>query len=290
MSLITLTQSMGCQGREIAKLVADRLNLELYDDARLQKTLQSMGKGFENLKKFDEKAPGFFDRIISNQPDIFLDLMEAAIYEVAKNGAGVIIGHGGSFLLRDFGCALHVLIYANRSSRVRNIAEQQRISREVADRLLGKSDENQAGFFQFAFHREWNDLSLFDLVISTEKLSPTSVSKIIVEAAQNQEVKTCSLTALDAMDRLSLKKKIEAALLKNNFDPRYIHITLPDKGVVLIRGLTESQDELTRIKEIVSAVEGAREVRSEVFSQASCINLRSSRIICGLNPINDVCL
>lgn len=264
MSLITLTQSMGCQGREIAKLVADRLNLELYDDARLQKTLQSMGKGFENLKKFDEKAPGFFDRIISNQPDIFLDLMEAAIYEVAKNGAGVIIGHGGSFLLRDFGCALHVLIYANRSSRVRNIAEQQRISREVADRLLGKSDENQAGFFQFAFHREWNDLSLFDLVISTEKLSPTSVSKIIVEAAQNQEVKTCSLTALDAMDRLSLKKKIEAALLKNNFDPRYIHITLPDKGVVLIRGLTESQDELTRIKEIVSAVEGAREVRSEV--------------------------
>ena len=264
MSLITITQNWGCQGPEIAKLVADHLNLELYDDARLLKTFQSVGKGFENLKKFDEKVPGFFDRIISNKPDIFLDLMEAVIYEVAKKGAGVIIGHGGQFLLRDFGCALHVLIFASRSTRVRTVVEQQKVSREVADRLIGKSDENQAGFFQFAFHREWNDLSLFDLVISTEKLTPASVSKIIVEAAQNQEVKTCSLTALDAMDRLSLKKKIEAALLKNNFDPRYIHITLPDKGVVLIRGLTESDGELARLKEVVGAVEGAREVRSEV--------------------------
>ena len=167
-------------------------------------------------------------------------------------------------LLQDFGCALHVLIYANRSTRIQNVVERQKISREVADRLIRKSDDNQAGFFQFAFHREWNDLSLFDLVISTEKMTPTSVSQIIVEAAQNQEVKTCSLTALDAMDRLSLVKQIEAALLKNNFDPRYIHTAAPEKGVVLIRGLTESEDDLTRLKAVVGAVDGVREVRSEV--------------------------
>jgi cytidylate kinase len=264
MSLITITQSMGCPGEEIAKLVADRLDLELYDDARLQRTVQTMGKELQDLKHFDEKAPGFFDRLISNKPDIFLDLMEAVIYEVAKKGAGVIIGHGGQFLLRDFGCALHVLIYADRSTRVRQVMEHKAISREVADRLIRKSDDNQAGFFQFAFHREWNDLSLFDLVISTEKMTPPSAVNIIVAAAQNQEVKTCSLTALDAMDRLSLEKKIEAALLKNNFDPRYLHLTVPDKGVVLVKGLTESDDEMNKLKEVVAAVEGVSEVRSEV--------------------------
>ena len=31
MSLITVTQSKGCEGEKIAKLVADSLNLELYD-------------------------------------------------------------------------------------------------------------------------------------------------------------------------------------------------------------------------------------------------------------------
>ena len=57
---------------------------------------------------------------------------------------------------------------------------------------------------------------------------------IIVAAAQSQEMKTCSLTALDAMDRLSLEKKIEAVLLKNNFNPLYIHVTVPDKGIALV--------------------------------------------------------
>jgi len=160
--------------------------------------------------------------------------------------------------------ALHVLIYADWSTRVRHMMEKEKISREVAERLIRKSDDNQAGFFRFAFHRAWNDLSLFDLVISTEKMTPAAAVDIIVEAAQNQEMKTCSLTALDAMDRLSFEKKIEAALLKNNFDPRYFHVTVPDKGVVLVRGLTESDDDRKRLEEVLGAVEGVSELRSEV--------------------------
>jgi cytidylate kinase len=255
---------MGSAGEEIAKLVAATLNLELYDDNKLQQTAQSMGKELDDLKQFDEKAPGFFDRLISYKPDMLLDLMEALIYEVAKKGAGVIIGHGGQFLLRDFGCALHVLVYGSHSSRVQHAAKQEGISREAAERLIRKSDDNQSGFFQFAFHREWNDLSLFDLVISTEKMTPPSAAEIIVAAAQNQEVKTCSLTALDAMDRLSLEKKIDSVLLKNSFNPLYIHVTVPEKGVALVRGLTESDDDLNRLHKIVGAIDGVREVRYEV--------------------------
>lgn len=264
MPLITITQGLGCTGEEIAERVAAALNVQLYDDARLQQTAQTMGKEFDGLKQFDERAPGFFDRLVSNKPDMFLDLVEALIYEVAKKGEGVIIGHGGQFLLRDFGCALHVLIYATHSTRIQQVARKEEISREVAERLVRKSDENQSGFFQFAFHREWNDLSLFDLVISTEKMTPPSAAEIIVKAAQNQEVKTCSLTALDAMERLSLEKKIEAALLKNSFNPLYFHISVPEKGVALVRGLSESNDDMNRLQKIVSAVEGVREVRNEV--------------------------
>jgi hypothetical protein len=54
MSLITITQSMGCTGDEIAKLVADSLKLDLYDDARLQRTIQGMGQELEDLKGFND--------------------------------------------------------------------------------------------------------------------------------------------------------------------------------------------------------------------------------------------
>ena len=157
-----------------------------------------------------------------------------------------------------------MLVYATHSSRVRQVVKQENVSREVAGRLIQKSDDNQTGFFRFAFHREWNDLSLYDLVISTEKMMVQSAAHIIVEVAQSQEMKTCSLTALDAMDRLSLEKKIEAVLLKNSFNPLYIHVTMPDKGVALVRGLTESDEEMHRLQTIVGAVDGVREVRCEV--------------------------
>ncbi|MGD2098656.1 MAG: cytidylate kinase family protein [Desulfobacterales bacterium] len=264
MSLITITQRMGCAGEEVAKIVADTLKVELYDDARLQQTAQTMDNKFEDLKSFDEKAPGFFDRLISKKPAMFLDLMEAAIYKVAKKGEGVIIGHGGQFLLRDVDCALHVLIYAQRSTRIEQVAHQAGVSREVAERLIRKSDSNQRGFFQFAFHREWNDLSLFDLVISTEKMAPASAAEIIINATQDQNVKNCSLTALDAMERLSLEKKIEAAILENNFNTLFIHISVPQKGVALVSGLTESMEDRRRLTKIVGAVDGVREVGNEV--------------------------
>ena len=51
--------------------------------------------------------------------------------------------------------------------------------------------------------------------------------------------------------------------LKNNFDPRYIHLTVPDKGVVLVRGLTKSDDEMNRLEKVVGAVDGVSQVRSE---------------------------
>ena len=40
MSLITITQSRGCSGEKIAELVADRLNLELYNDAKTQENIK----------------------------------------------------------------------------------------------------------------------------------------------------------------------------------------------------------------------------------------------------------
>ena len=52
--------------------------------------------------------------------------------------------------------------------------------------------------------------------------------------------------------------------LKNNFDLRYLHLTVPDRRVVHVRGLTESDDEMNRLKEVIGAVDGVSEVRSEV--------------------------
>jgi cytidylate kinase len=111
MSLITVTTSIGCGAMSVSQKVADDLNIEIYDDERLQQEALNMGYSSEDLKGFDEKAPGLFDRLFRRQPELYDELMAAVIYEVAHRDQGIIIGHGATYFLKDFSCALHLRMH-----------------------------------------------------------------------------------------------------------------------------------------------------------------------------------
>ena len=264
MALITISRSMGSGGEVIARRVADTMNIELYDDRKLQQTAVEMGIPAEDLKSLDEKAPGFFDCILSKKPEMYVDLMESVVYGVAHNGTGVILGHGSQILLRDFGCALHVNIHATGSSRLKYIMEQRGLSKEAAEKFIRKSDSQQKGFFRYAFHMDWNDPSLYDLVINTEKMGIDSAVKLIRDAASSEQIQACSLTAVNSMERLSQKKKIEAALVENDINLFLLNVDVPEKGVIQITGTVYTEEEKKRITDLTKEIAEISEVRSEV--------------------------
>jgi cytidylate kinase len=264
MSLITITRCIGCAGMTVARSVAEGLNIELYDDQRLQEEAVKIDIQPEILKELDEKAPGLFNRLFSHKPEIYLDLMESVIYEVARKGEGVIVGHGAQLLLRDFSCALHVRIYGSRPFRIKHLMDQQGLSSEAAEKMIEKSDHERKGFLKFAFHKDWDDPSLYDLIINRDKLSAESASELIMEVAQSREIKECSLTALDVMERRSLEKKIEAALIRNNVSTHEFNIEVHEKGDVFITGWTQTQEHKDHVFHVVQGVPGVREVKSEV--------------------------
>ena len=99
MSLLTISSPFGSGGSEIAQIVADGLNLEIYDDHKLLALAPEAGIRPEDLK--DLRRPGFLDRIFSNKPQVYLEYMDSIIFEVSRQGNGVIIGHGSQMLLQD---------------------------------------------------------------------------------------------------------------------------------------------------------------------------------------------
>jgi len=223
-----------------------------------------IGISSEEVKDFDQKAPGLFNRILSHKPQVYLDLMEALVYEVTRRGHGIILGHGSQFLLRDFGCGLHVHIFSSEPSRIQRLMDQQGISRDAAEKIIYKSDGERKGFLQFAFHMDWNDPSLYDLIINQDKMGTDSAAKLITDVAQSQQIKACSLTALYTMERLSLLKKVEAAILKNKISSQGFHIDVPERGVVQITGSLNPLESESGLLEVVKGVPGVLEVRSEV--------------------------
>lgn len=269
MSLITISFGMGTDGRRIARRVADTLNLELFDDQKIQEILVSLGVRTEDIKELDEKEPGFFDRLLSRKPDIYSRCLDSAVYSVAQKGDGVIVGHGSQTLLQDFGCALHVLINNDEEHRIRYLMEQEGMGREAAEKMIRKSDSTIKGFFRFAYQREWDDPTIYDMVINTEKMGNETAASLIIEAARSQEMQACSLTAIDSMKRLSLAKKVEAELIKNDIYVHNLNIDVLENGVVHITGTALTAERKNRVLRVVKNIPEVSDVKLSVYLRST---------------------
>lgn len=269
MSLITISYSMGSDGLKIARRVAKDLGKELYDDQKIQEIVVSLGIRTEDIKGLDEKEPGFFDRLLSRKPDLYLRCLDSAVYSVAQKGDGVIVGHGSQTLLQDFGCALHVLINNNKENRIRHLMEQEGMKREVAEKVIRKSDSTLKGFFRFAYQREWDDPTIYDMVINTEKMGSETAAGLIIRAARSEEMKTCSLTAIDSMKRLSLAKKIEAELIKNNLFVNNLNIEVLENGVANITGTALTAERKNRVLQILKDMPEISDVNLSLYLRST---------------------
>jgi cytidylate kinase len=263
MSLITVTTSIGCGAMSVSQKVAEGLKLELYDDERLQQEAFNMGYSSEDLKGFDEKAPGLFDRLLRRRPEIYNELMAVVIYEVARRGEGIIIGHGATYFLKDFGCALHLRMLTSNHFRIQRLIDQMKISTDTALKMIENRDKELQAFLDFSFQIDWNDFSLYDLVINVDKLGIDAAAEMIVNVADTEHIQQCSLTALESMEKLSLLKKVEAAVMKDNINPQELHIDVPELGVVRLTGLINPMRTVAGVTELIKSVPGVEKVICE---------------------------
>lgn len=264
MSLITITSGIGCGENAIARIIQERLGFTIYDDRRLQEEAVAMGISSEELQSLNETAPGLLNRLVSTKPRIYLDIMEAVVYRVSGKDNAIILGHGAPFLLRDFGCALHVRVYASETGRIELLRTTQGISEETAKKLIQKSDRDRRHFMQYAFHMEWEDPSLYDLIVNRDKLGIEGCADIIMEARESEQAGVCSITMMDEIERRALQKQAETEILKNALNPGDIHVDVPEQGIVVITGIINPLEPEEKLVNAVKAVPGVRDVKVDL--------------------------
>jgi hypothetical protein len=189
--------------------------------------------------------------------------MESVVYEAARHGEGVILGHGSQMLLHDFGCATHVLVTTQEESRIHFLVHQMNLSPEGARKAIRQSDSRKKSFFRYAFHKDWNDPSLYDLCINPDKIGAERASRLIIDMACSPELKSCSVYALEALERLSQTKRVEAALMEMNFRHSGLRVEIPEKGVVHISGVVFKPEDKGRIPAVVERIPGIEKVRMD---------------------------
>ena len=166
MYFITVSEMIGTNGDKIAMEVAKNLNYTYYGEEELFKAANGMGF-LSDLEKLDEKGPTLLEKLFSEKPKVYLDRLQSVIYEVAKKGDAVFFGRGSQLLLNSFGCALHVLVTGSMEKRAERIGTGMNVEKEVAEKIVQRSDQNKRGFLKFAFDEDWLNPRLYDLILNT---------------------------------------------------------------------------------------------------------------------------
>lgn len=263
MPLVTISRTIGCGSVEIGRVVAAGLGFELFDDERFRQEAVTLGISSEEAARLDEKRPGFFDRLFDHRPDLYRELMESVVYEIATRGSAVIVGHASQVLLHDFDCAFHVLCSCSNDSRVRRLAADTGIGERKAAEIIRKADREREDFLRTAYRLDWKDPTLYDLVVNTDKLGADYAASLIVTMVRDR-ITDCGLDSLDAMARLSLRKKSKAALIEAGYNLNLVFLEVPETGKVCVSGLASTLEEAEAIRATLEQLNGVREVISEL--------------------------
>jgi len=263
MYFITMSEMFGTGGEKIARQVAKKLGYTFYGEEELLKAADQMGF-LSDIKKLDEKGPSLLEKFFSERPKIYLNRLQSVILELAKKGDAVFFGRGSQLLLHSFDCAFHVLVAGSQEKRMEKVMAEREVGREVAEKMIDRSDHDKRGFLRFAFDEDWLNPRLYDLLLNTDKLSIDSAVKIVVDAAKSDDIKACGRDSVRLLGKLSLNRKVESALLEAGVMNPHLFVTVEDANSVRLYGVVNSQEEKEAAEKIIKGIKDIKKIANDL--------------------------
>jgi cytidylate kinase len=264
MYFITISEMLGTNGETIARKVAEELKYTFYGTKELFEAAAAMGF-LSDANKSDENVPALLERLFSDKAKIYLDRLQSVIYEVAKKGNAVFFGRGGKFLLHSFDCAFHILVAGSMEKRIQRVMEERQSGREVAEKIIMHSDHDKRAFIRFAYDEDMLNPQLYDLVLNTDKLSITSAAKMILDAANSEEIKSCGIDSVQLLGKLSLSRKIDSLLLEAGGTSPYLFFSVEETNSVRLFGIVNSSGEKERVETLVRKIKEIKNIKNELM-------------------------
>ena len=174
--LIAIGRESGSGGYEIARQLAKRLNLPLYDKNLLEKIAEEKNGDADLLRKFDEKPKIIgVHRVVdglSNAPgDQIAQMQFNYLLSRAREGESfVVLGRCADEILQGFPGLVSVFVLADESFKLTRIMAQDSISQREALALMAKTDRQRRAYHNQHCKGQWGEAGTYDLTINSARL------------------------------------------------------------------------------------------------------------------------
>lgn len=186
-NIVTISRQYGSGGREIGRLLAERLGVPLYDKELIVLAAKKSGFAEELFEENEDKTPNSLlyslvmgsysignrglgsvemplnDRVFLIQSDI--------IKSVAAQGPCVIIGRCADYVLKNEHPCTNVFIHAALESRVKRAVECYGLAADKAQPAVLKTDKRRANYYNYYANQKWGKAENYHLCLDSGALS-----------------------------------------------------------------------------------------------------------------------
>lgn len=195
-AIITIGRQFGSGGREIADIIAKKLDIPLYDKEMLAIGAKDSGICQELFESHDEKptnsflyslvmdtySMGYSSNTYTDMPlnhKVFLAQFDA-IKKIANQGPCVLVGRCADYALESYANCLSVFIHADLDSRVRRIARIYDLTDGKAKDTILKSDKKRATYYNYYTNKKWGAAESYELCLDSSKLGIQGTADAII--------------------------------------------------------------------------------------------------------------
>ena len=195
--IITISRQFACGGKEIGKMVADKLNIDFYDKELLAIVAKESGYAIEFLEETGEfvntrllfnVATGamvghrqFIQAGEMPMPDKVYVAQHNIIKEIAEKGSCVIIGRGANHILKDRDDVLNVFICADMDFRKEHAMKMHNLPEKNIEKEILKRDKKRASHYNHYSDDVWGDAKNYHITLNSGKIGFEKCADIICD-------------------------------------------------------------------------------------------------------------
>lgn len=182
--VITISREYGSGGRYIAKLVAEKLKIKLYDKDFIKELTNETGLDSSYIENIEQKRTlldnfnsGYYQSL-SNADELFVEEANL-IKKLASKNSCVIVGRCADFILKDNKNLIKIFIYSDMESKIKRAIKYYNIPKNDAKKEIEKINKLRKNHYKYYTNREWNNPENYDLCLNSDSLGVEKCAEVI---------------------------------------------------------------------------------------------------------------
>lgn len=188
--IINIGRQLGSGGRQIGRMLADRLQLAYYDKELVGEASKASGLCRDCFEKADERRNPSLSGLLGlsglagtafgglSNEELFR-IQSEVIDRLAAEKSCVFVGRCADYILRHRPECFNVFVCAPLDYRIEQVAKQLNLTAKAAEEKIRKTDKGRAAYYNFYTEKVWGQADSYHLCIDTSVLGLEKTADLI---------------------------------------------------------------------------------------------------------------